>query len=155
MLGFHPPLFYAIFSEHYALVINLLVDAGALLEDTPFNMTVLQMAIRRRRPLAVVYALIDRGAQMRPLEPEDDHYIIYWDCVRYYTARLQRRDRQRAFMATVLSMRSNNNKDLVRLFNDAIPHLYAVKAGVQKEERTERQVERIQQNLDAVRLVGK
>jgi ankyrin repeat protein len=113
----HTLLCYAVIRRDVKFV-NMLVDAGARLEDIGYEgkYTALDLAcISSDYPMACM--LIDHGAMLNVDKHTNLHdNAEYPRVVAYYDAHLQRRARQRAFVAAVLSL-SKMNRDLVRLFS--------------------------------------
>jgi hypothetical protein len=108
------PLTRAVCDGHEQFT-KLLLDAGAQVEAVDADGWTALMHSLMRCNYSIAYKLIDHGAHLHT--PTGDYSQFYYEAaITYYEARLQRRVRQRAFMAAVLSMRSDN-KDLVRLFS--------------------------------------
>jgi ankyrin repeat protein len=116
MCADHTSLCYAVNDNHLGFV-KILLDAGASVDFIGYSSlwTAFQLAWRNvDKDMALV--LIDHGAKLNVDIPQNRRDADFNNTVRsYYEARLQRRDRQRAFLAGVLSL-SKMNKDLVRLF---------------------------------------
>jgi hypothetical protein len=107
------PLYNAVF-RHDPMCVKILLDAGANVEFINTHGESVMTRACRNNGMNIIYMLVDYGAQLQPPQSVSPH--TYGLVRTYYNARLQRRARQRAFLAAVLSTGSMN-KDLVRLFS--------------------------------------